>query len=478
MSKATVDPRQTGTVPEANQTVVASVETLTKRVVVTIPTKAAEGRPITPSEIDLERRAASYSDEFGMIIETVYDPTSTLLSFAVSHQGTLSREDFVIVQARNSEAFKLLPPSDPNRLVEKRVVLLPSGPEAYGSQEALLADLCSFIHTYADVPRLWERLIAHYVLMTWVYDRFTAVPYLRFLGEPQTGKTRLLQIVAHLAYKAILAGGATTVSPMFRLMDVYQGTFVIDEADFKNSDLWSDIIKILNSGYMRGLPILRSEKMGNDYEPRAFDPFGPKILSTRQRFSDYALETRCITLETPEMTLRADIPRQLPPIFFQEALQLRNKLLMWRFDHLATIESDESQLLRLEPRLTQIGTPLFSVATDPEFRAELLRFLASHAADQRAERPQAAVVEAIRQLLGESKSRTLGVKEVAKAAADIASSWGLDERFAAKRVGHLVRSIGFSTRRTAHGYELTATAKAVSELVERYRVREASLPVG
>jgi hypothetical protein len=24
--------------------------------------------------------------------------------------------------------------------------------------------------------------------MTWVYDRFTAVPYLRFLGEPGTGK--------------------------------------------------------------------------------------------------------------------------------------------------------------------------------------------------------------------------------------------------------------------------------------------------
>lgn len=471
MPKGGVDLRHVPTLAESKQTAPVTAETTKKRIVI-IPQKAAEGKPITPSGVDHEKCAASYTDASGVIIDTVYDEASSSLRFAVSHQGCLSLEDFVIVQAGDSAPFKLLPPSDPNGLVEKGVVLLPSHPERYDSQEQLLAGLCSFIHTYADVPPFWEPLIAHYVLMTWVYDRFTAVPYLRFLGEPQTGKTRLLQITANLAYKAIIAGGATTVSPMFRLMDVYQGTFVIDEADFKHSDLWSEIIKILNSGYMRGVPILRSEKAGNDYEPRAFDPFGPKILSTRQRFGDYALETRCITLETPETSLRPDIPRQLPAAFFQEALDLRNKLLRWRFESVGSIESDESHLLRLEPRLTQIGTPLFSVATDSDFRTELLQFLASHAADQRAERPQAAVIEAIRQLLADNKSQALAVKEVASRAGAIASEWGLDERFSAKRVGHLVRSLGFCPRRTRHGYEFPATASAVRDLAERYRIKE------
>jgi len=33
-----------------------------------------------------------------------------------------------------------------------------------------------------------SRIIGLYVLMTWVFDRFTAVPYLRFLGEPEQGR--------------------------------------------------------------------------------------------------------------------------------------------------------------------------------------------------------------------------------------------------------------------------------------------------
>jgi hypothetical protein len=71
-------------------------------------------------------------------------------------------------------------------------------------------------------------------------------------------------------------------------------------------------------------------------------------MSTRQDFQDRALETRCITLRTQEGNLRADIPRQLPAVFFTEALELRNKLLRWRFENYATIQADESQLLDLE----------------------------------------------------------------------------------------------------------------------------------
>src|SRR5262249_11271038 len=154
---------------------------------------------------------------------------------------------------------------------------------------------------------------------------------LRFLGEPGTGKSRMLQVAGHLAYKGIFAGGATTSSPLFRLIEVYRGTLIVDEADYKSSASWVDIVKILNSGYMKGVPVLRSEKVGDSYEPRPYDVFGPKIIGNRYRFSDWALETRCITLEMGEQSLRGDIPRQLPPEFYSEAQELRNKLLQWRF---------------------------------------------------------------------------------------------------------------------------------------------------
>ena len=147
--------------------------------------------------------------------------------------------------------------------------------------------------------------------MTWVYDLFTAVPYLRFLGEPGTGKSRMLQVAGHLAYKGIFAGGATTSSPLFRLIEVYRGTLVIDEADYKASDTWTDIIKILNAGYMKGVPVLRSEKVGT---PRTKALRCLWAEDNRESFpiqQDGTIETRCITLEMDEQQLRPEIPRQL-----------------------------------------------------------------------------------------------------------------------------------------------------------------------
>jgi hypothetical protein len=229
-----------------------------------------------------------------------------------------------------------------------------------------LEELIAFAHKYADVPPFWESLMAHYAMFSWVYDRFTALPYLRFQGEPGTGKTRCLQIVGNLSYKAIVAAGASSSASIFRLIDIYHGTLLFDEADFKDSELWADIVKILNTGYARGFPILRCD--GDTHEPRAFNVFGPKVLSTRRVFGDQALETRCITLNTTETKPRASVPRQLPPEFYPEARNLRNKLLQWRFDNYWLVQADESKLMALEPRLTQIGTPLGSIA---KFRDEV-----------------------------------------------------------------------------------------------------------
>jgi len=105
--------------------------------------------------------------------------------------------------------------------------------------------------------------------------------------------------------------------------------------------------------------------------------FGPKILTTRKEFADRALETRCLTLRTGDSKVRPDVPRQLPRVFDAEALALRNKLLRWRFENLALILTDESKLLSMEPRLTQVGAPLFSVSTDDNFRTELVNFLSA-----------------------------------------------------------------------------------------------------
>ena len=425
--------------------------------------KAPAPKPKKPIE------SALFIGSSGSICELVFDPDREPSShFEIWKPGSDAPQQRDDCSLSNGET--LVPPADKHRLAAKGVVLLPARSEAYGTQAELLAELISFIHRYCDVPPFWEELMAHYALTSWVYDRFTAVPYLRFLGEPQSGKTRCLQVVSQLCYKAIVAGGATTVAPLFRLLELYRGTFVIDEADYKHSDLAAEIVKILNCGYMKGLPVLRTEKSGDNYDPRPFDVFGPKVLTTRNEFEDQALETRCLTLRTAERKVRPDIPRQLPQAFYSEALVLRNKLLRWRFENLFRINSDESALLGLETRLTQIGAPLYSVSTDDGFRQRLLKFLADQAEEHNEDRPQRLVAVAIQQLLNGNQSWPvpLTVADVTNQLITVTTDLGSDETFSAKRAGSLIRSLGFTTRRTGTGYKFSVTKTQLDDLLARY----------
>jgi len=93
----------------------------------------------------------------------------------------------------------------------------------------------------------------------------------------------------------MMAGGSTTSASVFRTNDQVRGTFVLDEADFRASEMWSDIVKILNGGQTQGSPVIRMEPKGDGFITKAFHVFGPKVLASREQFADKALESRCLT---------------------------------------------------------------------------------------------------------------------------------------------------------------------------------------
>src|SRR5262249_7945126 len=139
------------------------------------------------------------------------------------------------------------------------------------------------------------------------------------------------------------------------------------------SDERAEIVKILNNGNVRGLPVLRTMmNRQREFNPQAFQVFGPKIVATRGSYEDKALESRFITEEMGTRPLRTDIPINLPDAFKEEAFELRNKLLLYRFHRRLDVRIDESLAdPRLEPRLNQILLPLLSVVSDEALRDEL-----------------------------------------------------------------------------------------------------------
>lgn len=353
-----------------------------------------------------------------------------------------------------SDKFIPLPPK--NMLLQKRVLLFPSEVQAYETEEKLLIDVQNFIHKYVEVSDDFESIASYYVLFTWMYDRFNEVPYLRAIGDFGSGKSRFLQTVGSICYKPIFTTGATTTSPIFRILDDAKGTLILDEADFKFSDQTADIVKVLNSGYQKGYPLLRSEGV-KTYEVKAFEVFGPKIVATREMFSDQALESRFFVEHMGISKLRKDIPRTLESDFYKEGLTLRNKLLMWRLkNYFKPLKKIEEVIENIHPRLNQIAMPLLSVIKDDSISERLKKFIIEYNNELVADRGrsrEADIILAILKLKKENNTSKLRIKAISD---ELALTTSEEDFMSSKKVGwYLHARLQLKSKRTRDGYVIS-----------------------
>ncbi len=349
----------------------------------------------------------------GAIVEMTFQPKLRRTFFAIFNAGRWTLQDGIDL---GSDA-RLVPFSPNNNLIKNEVVLLPSEPRIYGSEERLVADIRDFIHRYVDFDPSFEQVATHYVLLTWLFDAFNELPYLRLRGDYGSGKTRALLTIGSICYKGFFASGASTVSPIFHTLDAFRGTLIFDEADFRFSDEKAEIVKILNNGNVRGLPVLRTMmNRQREFNPQAFHVFGPKIVATRGSYDDKGLESRFLTEEMGSRQLRSDIPINLPDSFKDEARELRNKLLLYRFHRRFDVKLDEGLVdPKLEPRLNQILLPLLSVVSDENLRSELRSMALEAQLSLVADRGllvEAQVLELLAELMAGSQRPVIPVADI------------------------------------------------------------------
>ena len=408
----------------------------------------------------------------GTLIELVYNAERRRTFLAIFDAGRWTLQDHVTT----SGGITLVPFSPNNNLIANEAVLLPSEPRIYGSEDKLLAELQGFIHRYVDLSPTFEKIATHYVILTWLHDAFNELPYLRLRGDFGSGKTRALLTIGSLCYKAFFASGASTVSPIFHTLNAFRGTLILDEADFRFSDEKAEIVKILNNGNVRGMPILRTMmNRQREFNPQAFQVFGPKIVATRSSYDDKGLESRFITEEMGPRELRPDIPINLPEAMTEEARELRNKLLLYRFHRRFETKLDESLIdAKLEPRLNQILVPLLSVVRDPKLREDLRSVASEAQAGLVAERgllAEAQVLEIIAELMMTSERAFVPLADV---------TVGLIERYGAEYErpitnrlvgGILRRRLNLRTYKSHGVYVVPATERAkIEALCTRYGV--------
>jgi len=411
------------------------------------------------------------------LVELLYDPSRRETALAICKAGgkaTVERE-FVLPTGE-----RLVPYSADNTLIAHGCVLLPSAVGDFRDKGDLVADIARFLHTYVDLPEPFEEIAAHYVLLSWVYDAFSDLPYLRFRGDFGTGKTRALLTIGSLCYKPFFASGASTVSPLFHIQDAFQGTLVFDEADFRFSDATAQLTKVLNNGTTKGMPVLRTMANRNrELNPQAFRVFGPKLVAMREQFSDLALESRFLTCETAGRTPRADVPIHLPEDFGEGARELRNKLLAWRFRSRFSVGPDSSRAASgVAPRYRQTSLALLSLIDDAAQRDRIVRELAGEEArvlQERADTLEAAMLGAIEHTFRSSPGPHAPIQEIAALFNETCRE-ELGRTMSNKWVGGFVRKrLRVATLKTGGVYVVPATERPkLARLMQRFGVARAA----
>ena len=350
----------------------------------------------------------------GMLVELVYDPDKIETALAVRWpDGRVSVEQSVNL----STGEHLVPYSAANNLIASGCVKLPSDVGEFGDVGDVVEDIQGFLRRYVALSPVFEEIAAYYVLLSWVYDAFNELPYLRFRGDYGTGKTRMLLAVGSLCYKPFFASGASTVSPIFHILDAFGGTLILDEADFRFSDATSELTKILNNGNARGMPVLRTmTNRHRELNPQAFKVYGPKLVGMREGFADKALESRFLT-ENTGRPMPEGIPIHTPDSLALEATQLRNRLLAWRFHARSIVGPDSARLIQgVEPRINQTALALLSLIEDLDVRrrieAELIGVDAERK-DDRSTTLEAAMVSALEATFSESGGPNALIADVA-----------------------------------------------------------------
>lgn len=242
------------------------------------------------------------------------------------------------------------------------------------------------LHVFLLANPLFAKIISYYVLLTWVYDSFPAIPYLRATGEPGSGKSELMKRIGMICYRTMSSSGASSMSSLFRMVERYKGTVLMDEMDLKDSGASADIIKFLTEGSMEDGPIFRTEKViidgKEDFQETMFQTYCPKLICMQGDFFDKAVGTRCITFpvqprETYELK-DAGIPLERTKQMKAEALAIRNMLLHWRMETWQPQREINPDFynLNITARLNQITVPIQMIAEkDEALRKEINKFM-------------------------------------------------------------------------------------------------------
>lgn len=212
--------------------------------------------------------AALLTEDF--IAEEVYNPSEKPRpQFAVYHFGTgkFKVVDSLDLGETDPKGRKIIYNPVFNDHVKKGMVILPRKPEPCSIPEVTRGAIEFVFSGYdpcdKDNALKLETLIA---ITSWILDKekprlpiagigvFAVILPIR--GPSGTGKNRLANLLRFLTYHPFFDVSTHRIPSLYRPLDIWKGTLVLDEADLRSTGETSELIHFLNSR-ATGTPIGR-----------------------------------------------------------------------------------------------------------------------------------------------------------------------------------------------------------------------------
>lgn len=247
-----------------------------------------------------------------------------------------------------------------NDHLTKGMVTVPRSPTPCTLKETL-EDVLRFVSTptyYDPCDKLPQVKILSLICMgSWFLDRMAPqtiipiagvgrfAPIIPIRGPSGSGKNRLANVLRFLLYHPYFDLSKTNIPSLFRPLDTWLGSLLMDEGDVKQSGAEAELTRYLNSR-ATGTPIARQnpDDIGTS---QAFQSFGITVLTQRQHFDDNATEDRSVPYYSEKTMVK--IPTIETDDIVEEGMKIQDKLLYLRLTLWDSIQIDKTQW---HPKLT------------------------------------------------------------------------------------------------------------------------------
>ena len=266
------------------------------------------------------KKKEEYSAYFETLVDLVLDKKDTV-SFLVKGNNRL-----VIKESQETKESILIPPKK-----DKIPWLIPRGSEVIrhftdDTDSKLFEDLVRYHASISELPNEDHyRLLATWVMHTYLFDKVKYSPYLWLYAIPERGKSRTGEGLTYVSWRGI-ATPALSEAHIIRMSQNLKATIFFDVENIMKIADSSQTKDILLKRYEKGAKIMKVLHMDKgpleDYE--FFDFFGPTVVATNQPV-DYILATRALEIVMPES--QRDFEDDVTEI---AALSLRERLVAFR----------------------------------------------------------------------------------------------------------------------------------------------------